>query len=99
MPGRKMTEDKPVLVLTNDDGIDAPGMLALLEAAGDLGRCQVIAPCEPLSGCGHQVTTHKPILMTQDDQGRLAVGGTPADCIRLAISSLTKDVRWVLSGI
>ena len=56
--------DQPVLVLTNDDGIDAPGMQALLQAADGLGRCRVIAPCGPLSGCGHQVTTHQPIRIT-----------------------------------
>ncbi len=92
-------DDQPVLVLTNDDGIDAPGMQALLQAAGGLGRCRVIAPCGPLSGCGHQVTTHQPIRIRRDDRGCLAVNGTPADCIRLAIFSLATDVRWVLSGI
>ncbi|HMF35223.1 MAG TPA: 5'/3'-nucleotidase SurE [Isosphaeraceae bacterium] len=92
-------QDQPVLVLTNDDGIDAPGMQALLQAAGGLGRCRVIAPCGPLSGCGHQVTTHQPIRITPDGQGHLAVAGTPADCIRLAIFSLATEVRWVLSGI
>ena len=91
--------DQPVLVLTNDDGIDAPGMQALLQAADGLGRCRVIAPCGPLSGCGHQVTTHQPIRITCDGQGQLAVAGTPADCIRLAIFSLATEVRWVLSGI
>ncbi len=91
--------DQPVLVLTNDDGIDAPGMQALLQAASGLGRCRVIAPCGPLSGCGHQVTTHQPIRITPDGQGHLAVAGTPADCIRLAIFSLATEVRWVLSGI
>ena len=91
--------DQPVLVLTNDDGIDAPGMQALLQAATRLGRCRVIAPCGPLSGCGHQVTTHQPIRITPDSHGHLAVAGTPADCIRLALFSLAREVRWVLSGI
>lgn len=95
-----MTEhDLQILVLTNDDGIDSPGMHALLKAADGLGRCRVIAPCGPLSGCGHRVTTHQPIRITRDGQGHLAVAGTPADCIRLAIFSLAIEVRWVLSGI
>jgi 5'-nucleotidase len=95
-----MTEhDQPVLVLTNDDGIDAPGMQALLQAADGLGRCRVIAPCGPLSGCGHQVTTHQTIRITRDSQGNLAISGTPADCIRLAVFSLATEVGWVLSGI
>lgn len=91
--------DQPVLVLTNDDGIHAPGMQALIQAAGGLGRCRVIAPCGPISGCGHQVTTHLPIQITPEGEGNLAVAGTPADCIRLAIFSLATDVGWVLSGI
>jgi 5'-nucleotidase len=92
-------QDQPVLVLTNDDGIDAPGMQALLQAADGLGRCRVIAPCGPLSGCGHQVTTHQPIKISPAGHGHLAVAGTPADCIRLAVFALATEVRWVLSGI
>jgi 5'-nucleotidase len=91
--------DLPVLVLTNDDGIDSPGMGAMIVAAEDLGRCRVIAPCGPHSGCGHQVTTHQPIRITRAVRGRIAISGTPADCVRLAIFSLAKEVRWVLSGI
>src|SRR5271165_5795139 len=91
--------DQPLLVLTNDDGIAAPGLQALLQAADGLGRCRTIAPCRPLSGCGNQVTTHQPIRITPDGHGHLAVAGTPADCIRLAIFSLATEVRWVLSGI
>ena len=48
MRASEMTDhDQPVLVLTNDDGINAPGMQALLQAASGLGRCRVIAPCGP----------------------------------------------------
>ena len=74
-------------------------MQALLWAATPLGCCRVIAPCGPLSGCSHQVTTHQPIRITPDRHGHLAVAGTPADCIRLALFSLAREVRWVLSGI
>ena len=75
----------PILVLTNDDGVDAPGLRALVEAARSLGRCRVIAPCGPMSGCGHQVTTHQSIEIVLRDDGTLAVKGSPADCVRLAI--------------
>jgi 5'-nucleotidase len=91
--------DLPVLVLTNDDGIDAPGMLALRQATLGLGRCRVIAPVAPSSGCGHQVTTHGPILITPWGNDALAVSGTPVDCVRLAKAALAPDLRWVLSGI
>ena len=96
---KTVDDDLPVLVLTNDDGIAAPGMQALIAAARGMGRCRVIAPCGPLSGCGHQVTTHQPIGITRDAQGHCLSVRTPADCIRLALVSLATDVRWVVSGI
>lgn len=89
----------PVLVLTNDDGVDAPGMHALREAAAGLGRCRVIAPSGPVSGCAHQATTHAPIGLTDTGEDRTAVSGTPVDCVRLAIHHLAGEIGWVLSGI
>ena len=88
-----------VFVLTNDDGVDAPGMQALRQAAEGLGRCVVIAPRGPMSGCGHQVTTHQPIEIERRSTQCFAVAGTPVDCIRLALHSLAPDACWVLSGI
>jgi 5'-nucleotidase len=89
----------PTLLLTNDDGWDAPGLEALREAAAVLGRCRVIAPSSPLSGCGHRVTTHGPITVTQPAADKLAVAGTPADCVRLALHHLAPELDWVLAGI
>ena len=90
---------EPVLLLTNDDGVDAPGMHALCQAADGLGQCRVIAPSGPISGCGHQVTTHQPIEIVARDDGTLAVKGSPADCVRLAIHEFVPEAQWVLSGI
>jgi 5'/3'-nucleotidase len=87
------------LLLTNDDGWDAPGLLALRQAAVGLGDCRVIAPEEPLSGCGHRVTTHGPILVTRPSADHTVVAGTPADCVRLALHHLASGVGWVLAGI
>ncbi len=88
-----------VLVFTNDDGVDAPGLHALRQAAEGLGRRRVIAPCAPMSGCGHQVTTGETIRVTPRDEDCMAVAGTPVDCVRLAVDYLATDVSWVLSGI
>lgn len=88
-----------MLVLTNDDGVDAPGMQSLRQAVEGLGRCVVIAPRGPMSGCGHQVTTHQPIEIEQRTAQCFAVAGTPVDCVRLALHSLAPDANWVLSGI
>jgi 5'-nucleotidase len=85
--------------LTNDDGWDAPGLKALREGMLGLGRCRVIAPLCPVSGCGHRVTTHGSITVTHFGPDEVAVAGTPADCVRLALHHLAPDVDWVLSGI
>jgi 5'-nucleotidase len=87
------------LLLTNDDGIDAPGIEALEQAVAGLGEIFVVAPDGPRSGCGHQVTNHAPIAINAVGDRRWAIGGTPADCVRLAFDSLCGPVDWVLSGI
>lgn len=84
------------LILTNDDGIDAPGIRALQNAVG--GKGIFVAPRGQLSGCGHQVTTAKPLSVEKRSQTEYAVGGTPADCARIALKTFPK-IDWVLSGI
>jgi 5'-nucleotidase len=86
-------------LLTNDDGIDAPGLEALLVAAVQVGDPVVVAPTEALSGCSHRVTTHAPILVSRRRPARYAVAGTPADCVRVALHDVVPDAAWVLSGI
>lgn len=87
------------LLLTNDDGIDAPGLEALETAAAALGERIVVAPRDPQSGCGHRVTTHASLHPIQRGPGRFAVDGTPADCVRLALHGLIAPPQWILSGI
>lgn len=94
-----MATDGPLLILTNDDGIDAPGLAALRQAASGLGRLAVIAPIGPRSGCGHAVTTHQPIRVISHAGDSWAVDGTPADCVRLALDRLAPSAAWVLSGV
>lgn len=86
-------------LLTNDDGIAAPGLQALLEAAAPIGDPVVVAPAEALSGCSHRVTTDAPFRVYQQQPGRFAVEGTPADCVRVGLLRLAPDAAWVLSGI
>jgi 5'-nucleotidase len=87
------------LLLTNDDGVEAPGLQALLDAAAPLGEPVVAAPVGALSGCSHRVTTHGPIRVAGRGPARYAVEGTPADCVRVALHALAPDAAWVLSGI
>ena len=89
----------PLILLTNDDGVDAPGLAALLAATEGTGPREVFAPLGPQSGCGHVVTTHAPIALARREDGRRSVDGTPADCVRLAIHVLGPDLGWVVSGI
>ncbi len=87
------------ILLTNDDGIDAPGLAALAEAAQSLGHLTWIAPHTHLSGCGHRVTTDGPIRLFRHAEHRWAIDGTPADCVRVALAKVVPDVDWVFSGM
>ena len=86
-------------LLTNDDGFDAPGLKALLKAAEGLGECVLVAPCQPMSGCSHRVTTHSPIQLERRGFSQYSLSGTPADCVRFALHELVPDAGCVLSGI
>ncbi len=87
------------LLLTNDDGIDAPGLAALAASLSHLGQIAIVAPDTHLSGCSHQVSVDRPLQATKVGDNRFAVDGTPADCTRLGLSHLVPDVDWVLAGI
>ena len=86
-------------LLTNDDGIDAPGLEALLAAATMLGDPVVVAPVDVHSGCGHRVTTHGGLKIDKKSACRFALSGTPGDCVRLALHQIAPDIDWVLAGI
>lgn len=87
------------LLLTNDDGIDAPGLAALLSAARTLGDPVVVAPAGHQSGCSHAVTLGKAVRVEPRGEARFAVHGTPADCTRVGLIHLVPGAKWVLSGI
>jgi 5'-nucleotidase len=87
------------LLLTNDDGIDAPGLEALAASVKDLGQAVIVAPAEAHSGCSHRVTTDGPFRVADRSAGRFAVHGTPADCVRVALHEVVPEAMWVLAGI
>lgn len=87
------------LIITNDDGIDAQGLLTLADLASRWGEVVVVAPAEPQSGVGHQLTTDRPIRVDQLSDKHYKIWGTPADCTRLALEYFGCDANWVLSGI
>jgi 5'-nucleotidase len=83
------------LVLTNDDGIDAPGIRALHALVGGV----IIAPSRQHSACSHRVTLDTPVRVERRSESEFAVHGTPADCARLASLLLGQPPRLLLSGI
>ncbi len=87
------------LLLTNDDGIDAPGLEVLERAVREWGEVVVVAPAEGQSGVGHQVTTDRPITVECIGTGRHSVQGTPADCVRVGLTEICPDASWVLAGV
>jgi 5'-nucleotidase len=96
--------DLPVILITNDDGIMAPGILNLVEAVKDLGKVVVVAPDKPQSGMGHAITIGHPLRLQQVAvfQGVEAwqCSGTPVDCVKLAVDKvLRRKPDICLSGI
>lgn len=92
------------ILLVNDDGIAAPGIAALYEAVRDLGNVDVIAPEGERSAVSHSITLDKPISVRRYVRDGLfegiAVGGSPADCVKLALNELLdRRPNLVLSGI
>ena len=85
------------VVLTNDDGIDAPGLGALRKAV--TAESTVVAPASAMSQCSHRITTHEPIHVHRRPNGDYAVAAAPADCVRVALHHCLPDAEWVVSGI
>jgi 5'-nucleotidase len=99
-----MNSDKPLILVSNDDGITAPGIRALVEAVSELGEVVIVAPDSPQSGMGHAVTISKPLRMDKTDiYGDILAyqcSGTPADCVKLAVDKvLHRKPDLLVSGI
>lgn len=86
-------------LLTNDDGIDAPGIAALGDACAEFGSAVTVAPDRHLSGCSHQATTSRGLLLEEVGENRYALDGSPVDCTRIGLYRVAPNTQWVLSGI
>ncbi len=88
------------ILLTNDDGIQAPGLEALFQALKSSHECLVVAPASEKSACGHSVSLGQKLVIEQRSPNRFAVFGTPADSVKFALSEL-KHFRpdLLISGI
>ena len=94
----------PVILITNDDGIMAPGILNLVEAVKDLGKVVVVAPDKPQSGMGHAITIGLPLRLHPvsifEGVEAWQCSGTPVDCVKLAVDKvLHRKPDICLSGI
>jgi len=99
-----MQRGKMRILVTNDDGVDAPGLLALKRALDSIGETLVVAPDHNWSASGHRKTMHKPLRLTpvRLDDGTLAyaTSGSPADCVALVmLGALGVRPDLVVSGI
>ena len=92
--GRRMK-----LLITNDDGFAAPGIRLLATEAATFGSVTIIAPEREQSGISHRVTFEKPLHLTEKGENAYTVDGTPADCVRVAMSLWQGQFDYVLSGM
>ncbi len=87
-------------LITNDDGILAPGIALLAEASQEVGQGTVVAPDREQSGTSHSLTLHRPLRPARRPDGAFQVDGTPTDCVLLALGALLDDrPDFVLSGV
>jgi 5'-nucleotidase len=96
--------DKPLILVTNDDGLEAKGLKELVEVVRPMGRVVVVAPSEAQSGMSHAITVKNPLRMKkmreEPDLLMYKCNGTPVDCVKLACNQLLKEKPDLLvSGI
>lgn len=94
---------KPLILVTNDDGIHAKGIYFLSQIAKDYGDVVVVAPDKPQSGMGHAVTMSKPLWLKEvkmDSVSAYSTSGTPVDCVKLAVYEIMhRKPDLILSGV
>lgn len=100
----KAKKDKPLILVTNDDSIKAPGLRFLISLVRPFGKLVVVAPDRPQSGTAHAVTVNHPLrlelIAKSKDYEEYSCNGTPADCVKLAFKVvLKKRPDFLFSGI
>ncbi len=90
-----------LILVTNDDGVYAPGILALAEALREAGEVVVAAPDRERSAASHSLTLNQPLRIQEIEKGRHAIDGTPTDCVHLAVHVILdgKKPDLLVSGI
>src|SRR4029078_3190799 len=97
--------ERPIILITNDDGRTGPGIRNLIEAVKELGKVVVVAPDKPQSGMGHAITIGVPLRLNKvedmfEEVETWQSSGTPVDCVKLAVDKvLHRKPDICLSGI
>lgn len=94
--------ERPLILVSNDDGYQAPGLLALADALEAIGEVWVVAPEKPRSGVSRMITLHKPLRIESFDNNerRFWCSGTPTDCVYIALNHvLPRRPALVVSGV
>ncbi|GGD20052.1 5'/3'-nucleotidase SurE [Flavobacterium orientale] len=91
-----MTKKKPLILVTNDDGISAPGIRALISVMKEIGTVVVVAPDSPQSAMGHAITINSTLFINKinidnDVEQEYSCSGTPVDCVKLAVNEILKQ--------
>lgn len=93
---------RPLILVSNDDGYNAPGLLLLAEALEALGEVWIVAPEKPRSGVSRMITLHKPLRVHQfhETKNWFWCSGTPTDCVYIALNHiLPRPPQVVVSGV
>ena len=100
-----MENIRPIILVTNDDSIEAPGIHALVEAVKDLGDIYVVAPAQQHSGQSSSITVDSPLRIKElpeapDGVRYFVVNGTPVDCVKLALHAIVpRKPDFLFSGV
>ncbi len=91
-----MTTNKPLILVTNDDGITAPGILVLIAVMAELGNVVVVAPDKPQSAMGHAITINNTLYVNKISEENASItqyacSGTPVDCVKIAVNEILKQ--------
>jgi len=86
---------RPLILVTNDDGIIAPGIRALISVMKELGEVVVVAPDSPQSAMGHAITINDTLKLTKvqidnEVEKEYSCSGTPVDCVKIAVNEILK---------
>ncbi len=90
-----------LILVTNDDGVYAPGIISLTGALREMGRVVVVAPDREKSAVSHSLTLNRPLRITELEEDRYSVDGTPTDCVHLALHVILGEQKpdILVSGI